>query len=107
MTLKNRDEWGKIVRDAWIKWALTQENPKPSWLVPYENLSEPDKEADRQIAEGILQALAIKINPERIYLAEKKARGLMEIEEYKKFITIQACFFGILQETTGEHQLYE
>ncbi len=52
MTL-DRDALGRIVRDAWIEWALSQPNPKPSWLVPYDDLSEPDKEADRQIGEAV------------------------------------------------------
>ena len=48
-----RDELGRMVREAWVRWAQTQPNPKPSWLVPYAELSEPDKEADRQIGEAI------------------------------------------------------
>jgi hypothetical protein len=49
----DRDQLGRFVREAWVRWALTQTSPKPSWLVPYDNLSEPDKEADRQIGEAI------------------------------------------------------
>lgn len=45
----SRDYLGEIVREAWVKWAEKQPNPKPSWLVPYRDLSEADKEADRQI----------------------------------------------------------
>ena len=48
-----RDALGRLVREAWVRWALTQPNPKPSWLVPYDQLSEPDKEADRQIGEAV------------------------------------------------------
>lgn len=48
-----RDLLGEAVRDAWIRWASSQPNPKPTWLVPYGDLSEPDKEADRQIGEHI------------------------------------------------------
>jgi hypothetical protein len=49
----DRDELGRLVREAWIKWATAQPNPKPSWLVPYEQLSDADKEADRQIGEAV------------------------------------------------------
>lgn len=49
----NRDDLGRLVREAWVKWALTQDSPKPSWLVPYDELAECDKEADRQIGEAI------------------------------------------------------
>jgi hypothetical protein len=48
-----RDVLGRVVRDAWVKWAKAQPTPKPSWLVPYDDLSEPDKEADRQIGEAL------------------------------------------------------
>mgnify|MGYP000939984261 CR=1 FL=1 len=49
----DRDTAGRLVREAWIRWAETQPNPKPSWLVPYDELAEADKEADRQIGEAI------------------------------------------------------
>ena len=49
----DRDQLGRFVREAWVRWAQTQPNPKPSWLVPYDELSEPDKEADRQIGETV------------------------------------------------------
>lgn len=48
-----RERLGKIVRDAWVRWASEQESPKPSWLVPWDELSEPDKEADRRIGEAL------------------------------------------------------
>lgn len=37
------------VREVWVEWAIEQPAPKPSWLVPYDELSEADKEADRRI----------------------------------------------------------
>lgn len=49
----SREEYGRMVRQAWVKWAQTQPNPKPSWLAPYDDLSEADKEADRQIGEFV------------------------------------------------------
>jgi len=49
----DRDQLGRFVREAWVRWAETQPNPKASWLVPYDDLSEPDKEADRQIGEAV------------------------------------------------------
>lgn len=45
----NPDYLGELVRKAWVEWAYTQPNPKPSWLMPYRDLSEPDKQADRDI----------------------------------------------------------
>lgn len=52
-----RDMLGRVVREAWVRWARTQPNPKPTWLVPYDDLAEPDKEADRQIGEAVAAAL--------------------------------------------------
>ena len=49
----DRDQLGRFVREAWVRWAETQPNPKPSWLLPYDDLGEPDKEADRQIGEAV------------------------------------------------------
>jgi hypothetical protein len=48
-----RDTLGRVVREAWVGWAKTQASPKPSWLVPYDDLSVADKEADRQIGEAV------------------------------------------------------
>jgi hypothetical protein len=50
-----RDAGGRIVRNAWIAWAKTTTNPKPSWLVPYDQLDEWNKEADRQIYEAVYE----------------------------------------------------
>lgn len=57
----NRDLLGQMVREAWVRWAKTQPNPKPSWLEPYECLSEADQEADRQIGEVICRATMLAI----------------------------------------------
>lgn len=53
LPVEDRNFWGQAVREAWVRWAETQPNPKASWLVPYEQLSEIDKEADRQIGEHV------------------------------------------------------
>lgn len=49
----DRDLLGGKVREAWVGWAKTQHNPKPSWLSDYDALSEADKEADRRIGEAV------------------------------------------------------
>lgn len=48
-----RDDLGRRVRAVWIAWATHQPEPKPSWLVPYEDLDEADKEADRRIGSAL------------------------------------------------------
>lgn len=49
----DRNQLGRVVREAWVHWATQQPEPKQSWLVPYDDLSEADKEADRQIGEAV------------------------------------------------------
>jgi rubredoxin len=44
---------GQVVRDAWVKWARRQPDPKPGWLVPWEALNEADKDADRSIGAAV------------------------------------------------------
>ena len=53
----DRDTLGQIVRSAWVSWASEQPDPKPSWLVPWDELSEPDKEADRRIGETVAESV--------------------------------------------------
>lgn len=52
----DRESLGQMVRRAWVEWAGEQENPKPSWLVPWERLPEPDREVDRRIGETLYLA---------------------------------------------------
>lgn len=55
LTPAAREELGMVVREAWIRWAEQQPAPKKSWLLPYNQLSEEDKEADRQIGEAVFR----------------------------------------------------
>lgn len=69
-----RDILGAKVREVWIAWAKEQPTPKASWLVPYAELSEPDKEVDRRIGEtlfrmGINTAAAARPKPKRFCAA--------------------------------------
>jgi 3-hydroxyacyl-CoA dehydrogenase len=49
----DREALGIRVRQVWIEWAKTQPDPKPSWLLPWEEMLEADKEVDRMIGETI------------------------------------------------------
>jgi len=49
----DRDAMGRIVREVWIAWARQQSNPKPHWLLSYNQLSEQDREVDRRIGERL------------------------------------------------------
>lgn len=50
---QDRESLGRIVRTVWIEWAREQPNPKPTWLQPWEELTEPEREVDRRIGERI------------------------------------------------------
>ena len=58
-----RERLGRVVREAWIKWADSQEFPKPSWMVPWGELDKVDREADMQIG-GAVRAELAKIQEE-------------------------------------------
>lgn len=51
-----REELGRSVRENWIAWARMQPHPKPSWLVPFGDLSAADQEADMAIGEDLFAA---------------------------------------------------
>jgi hypothetical protein len=55
-----RDALGRQVREAWVEWAREQPLIKPSWVVPYDELSEPDKEADRRIGDALTAGLVAR-----------------------------------------------
>jgi hypothetical protein len=52
----DRESLGQMVRHVWVEWAKEQDAPKPSWLVPWEGLSELDREVDRRIGEALYLA---------------------------------------------------
>jgi hypothetical protein len=73
----DRDTLGRLVREAWVRWAQTQPNPSPSWLVAYDDLSEANKEADRQIGEAVARWTLIH-DAARASLAEPSPSGEAE-----------------------------
>lgn len=87
-----RDTLGRIVRIAWVRWAHTQPNPKPHWLAPFDELAEPDKEADRQIGQAVFDF----INDRRIELATKASRDTLTTEERDEFDGLQKEVFDFL-----------
>jgi hypothetical protein len=57
----DREALGKRVREVWVEWAKKQPDPKPSWLVTWDDLDEGDKEVDRQIGETIAKESNAKL----------------------------------------------
>lgn len=52
----DREKLGQIVRQVWIEKARTLDNPKPSNLLPWEELDEWNQEVDRCIGEEVGKA---------------------------------------------------
>ena len=52
-TIDIRERQGRRVREIWVAWAMEQPDPKPSWLVPWDELGEADKEVDRRIGAAL------------------------------------------------------
>ena len=50
---EHREFLGKMVRMEWEAWAREQPNPKASWLTPWAELTEPEREVDRRIGQRI------------------------------------------------------
>jgi hypothetical protein len=46
-------EPGRLVRETWVTWAKRQPDPKPSWLVPWEDLSEDQRKVDAEIEAAV------------------------------------------------------
>ena len=51
------DDLGRLVRKTWVEWAHGQPAPKSSWLMPWEDLPEPDREVDRRIGVAVVVAV--------------------------------------------------
>lgn len=48
-----REFLGQLVRMEWVAWAREQPHPKATWLAPWHQLTEPEREVDRRIGERI------------------------------------------------------
>lgn len=51
---------GRVVREAWMVWAREQPDvvEHPSWLIPWDELAERDREVDRRIGAAVARAVA-------------------------------------------------
>lgn len=62
----DREHLGRLVRDIWCQWAREQPagNRKPSWLTPWAELGDGQREVDMRIGEAVAAG-----ERRRIYLA--------------------------------------
>lgn len=58
----DREGLGRRVRDVWLEWASEQPGPELSWLTPWEELTESEREVDRRIGEAL--AASVYAGPE-------------------------------------------
>lgn len=86
----DREALGQKVREVWVVWAQEQPNPKPSWLVPWEDLPESDKEVDRRIGVA-LATEGVKLADDRLKHFAKQISDALAIEGCKAR-TIQAGY---------------
>lgn len=56
MSDTERESLGRIVREAWVQYCKETGDSKTSHIVPWEGISEWDKEADRRIGEAVYVA---------------------------------------------------
>lgn len=75
----HRDNLGRLVREAWVRWAETQDMAKPSWLLPYDELDENEKEADRQIGEALARSVLAELYPSDYARAASLDNGAVDL----------------------------
>lgn len=63
--VSDREAVAKAIRDAWCAWARTQANPKPSWLVLWEECDAQTKDADYMLADLFHRLVAREVERER------------------------------------------
>lgn len=87
MSPKRLEILGKMVRDVWVLHASEQPNPKPHHLLPWSQLSEPDKEVDRKIGEALfnegsqsVDLICVSCNNPLPWKASNDRDGILEVE---------------------------
>lgn len=64
-----REELGRVVRGVWVTWAREQADARHSWLVPWDDLDDGQREVDMRIGEAVAAVERERIMaglPERI-----------------------------------------
>ena len=46
-----RELVGRLVRQIWVEWAREQPDARPSWLLPWEELDDGQREVDMRIGD--------------------------------------------------------
>ena len=67
---------GRLVRGVWTRWACEQPQPKPSWLIPWDDLDEGQREVDIRIGRAVAKAVALAERERCAQLARSEAAKL-------------------------------
>jgi hypothetical protein len=51
-----RIPYGRLVRRNFVRWAREQRNPKPSWLLKWDEIDDDQREVDMRIGEAVAAA---------------------------------------------------
>ena len=93
--MPNRDQLGELVRLAWIEWALEQPDTDPTWVVPWAEMSEEDKEAGRRIGEFVANVLNKQYHPLDLY--QEEVQRTVGTKDYIETVVMTAM--GLAGET--------
>ena len=58
----SREDLGRRIREVWVRWAREQAEPKPSWLLSWEDLDDGQREVDMRMGEALF-ALGMTWSP--------------------------------------------
>jgi hypothetical protein len=77
----DRETWGRLVRDLRLAWASEQDDPEPSWLLPWDELDDGQREADGRIGTFIAGLAREHERAAIIALAEKRGAVYPAVRE--------------------------
>lgn len=66
-TEQSRELLGRWVRQVWVQWASEQPDPKSSWLLPWEELDDGQREVDMRIGEALYSMGQAAADPKRLF----------------------------------------
>lgn len=90
----SRDELGRIVREAWVRWAGQQPEPRPGWLIQWPDLNEADREVDRLIGEAVAAAIEPPRPEAIVYASEGVLHAFEDCDEAITFSDANALDIG-------------
>jgi hypothetical protein len=95
---RDKKDWlGMVVREAWVRWAQGQPNPKASWLAPWEDLPAEIQEAERRIGCAVAEAVWREVEGYCVQVEVLGAHGLQvrqALDRVAKWARGKAVHYG-------------